>query len=78
MRILDLTVELLIARTSMGDYWAEGFRDAGNALASMPLPTTDFRSANRHLQNAICYCQKEEFGAAAFELRALRGQLQRL
>jgi hypothetical protein len=78
MRVLELTVQLLIMRTSLGDHWAEGLREAANLLAAMPLPTEEFVSANKHLQNARSYSQQREFGAAAFELRALRGQLQRL
>jgi hypothetical protein len=78
MRVLELTVQLLIARTSMGDYWAEGLKDAGNLLAALPIATAVFANANRHLQNAVGYCQQDEFGAATFELRALRGHLQRL
>jgi hypothetical protein len=78
MRLLEITVQLLIARTSMGDYWPEGFRDAGDLLAALPLPTAAFASATRHLQNATAYSQQGEFGAATFELRALRGQLGRL
>jgi hypothetical protein len=78
MRVLDLTIDLLIARTSLRDYWAEGFEDAGRLLASTGLPTAEFAHANRCLQNAADYSQEEEFGAAAFELRALRSQLQRL
>jgi hypothetical protein len=78
MRILELTVQLLIARTSVGDYWAEGLKDTGNLLAALPIPTAVFAVANRNLQNAVGYCQQAEYGAATFELRALRGQLQRL
>jgi hypothetical protein len=78
MRVLELTVQLLIARTSMGDYWAEGLRDVAKLLAALPIPTAEFASATRHLQNAVSYCQENEFGAATFELRALRGYLQRL
>jgi hypothetical protein len=78
MRLLELTVQLLIARVSMGDYWADGLEDARNLLAALPIPTPEFAKANRHLQNAIGYCIQVEFGAATFELRALRGHLQRL
>jgi hypothetical protein len=78
LRVLDLTVELLIARTVMGNVWADGFRDAGYLLASAPLAVADFAAASRHLENAIDYCRETEFGAAAFELRALRGTLQRI
>ena len=62
IRVLELTVQLLIVRTSCDDYWAEGFHDAAKVLAAMPLSTVDFTSANLHLQNALGYCQQEEFG----------------
>jgi hypothetical protein len=78
LRVLDLTVDLLIARTSMGDCWSAGFRDAEHYLEALPLPSPDFARARRHLQNAATYCEKIEFGAAAFELRSLRGQLHQL
>ena len=78
VRVLDLTVDLLIARTSMGDFWSAGFQDAEQYLGALPLPSPDFAKARRHLQNAAAYCEQIEFGAAAFELRSLRGQLQRL
>jgi hypothetical protein len=78
LRVLDLTVELLIARTGLDDCWSEGFLDAGRMLATVLFPANDFASAHRHLQNAIDYSQQREFGAAEFELRALRGHLHRL
>jgi hypothetical protein len=78
LRVLELTVQLLIARTSMGDYWSVGLQEARRILAAVPLPTAEFASASQHLKNAVKYCQEEEFGAATFELRALRGQLHRL
>ena len=78
LRVLDLTVELLIARTSMGDYWGEGFRDARVLLERVFFPTADANKANHRLRNAVAYCGKQEFGGAAFELRALRGLLQRM
>ena len=78
LRVLDLTVDLLIARASMGDYWQAGFQDADQYLEALPLPSPDFAKARHHLQNAAAYCEQIEYGAAAFELRSLRGQLQRL
>jgi len=78
MRVLDLTVDLLIARTSLRDHWAQGFQDAAKLLAAMPMPTAQFVHASRCLQNAADYSEQQEFGAAAFELRALRSQLQRM
>jgi hypothetical protein len=78
LRVLDLTVDLLIARASMGEHWAAGFQEAEQYLAGLPLPSSEFARARRHLQNAAAYCEQIEFGAATFELRSLRGQLQRL
>ena len=76
--VLELTLQLLIIRTTMSDYWPEGLRDVGKLLAALPLQTTEFTAATSHLLNAVDYCQRNEFGAATFELRRLRGQLQRL
>jgi hypothetical protein len=73
MRVLELTVELLIARTAIGDRWLQGFHDVQELLARAPFSLADIAFANRHLQNAHSYCLREEYGAAAFELRALRG-----
>ncbi len=78
LRIFDLTVELLIARVTIGQYWVAGFNDAAALLASLPLTISDFATANRHLQNAAAYCKQKEGGAATFELRSLRGFSQRL
>jgi hypothetical protein len=78
MRVLELTVQLLIARLIMEDFWADGFKEAGDLVAAVPMPTFVYAKANRHLHNAHEYCQQQEYGAATFELRALRGQLHRL
>jgi hypothetical protein len=75
VRVLELSVELLLARTKISDFWIAGFHDAARLLESVPLPTADFRTAKRHLSNAMAYCRQNEFGAAAFELRTLRGAL---
>ena len=34
MRVLELYVQLLIARTGMGDYWPEGLQDVANLVAA--------------------------------------------
>jgi hypothetical protein len=78
LRVLEYTVQLLIARVNTSDFWADGFKDVKDLLAAVPIPTVTFAKTNRHLQNGLTYCQQEEFGAAAFELRTLRGHLQRL
>jgi hypothetical protein len=78
LRVLEYTVQLLVVRTSISDYWPEGFRDVAARLAALPLPTDEFALANCHLQNAAHYCKQGEFGAATFEIRALRGILQRI
>jgi hypothetical protein len=78
LRVLEYTVQLLVVRTSIGDFWPQGFRDVEDRLAALPLPTDEFALANCHLQNAANYCRQSEYGAATFEVRALRGILQRL
>jgi hypothetical protein len=78
MRVLELTVQLLITRTNAGDYWAEGISDVQRLLEAVPMPYADRREASGHLQNAVSDCQKEEFDAATFELRALRECVYRL
>jgi hypothetical protein len=77
LRVLELSVRLLIARIKMGEFWAEGFSDVTQFLEAVPLVTPDFDAAKRHLQNAFDYCELNEFGAATFELRIVRGILQR-
>ena len=76
--MLDLTLNLLIARTCIGEYWSEGLQDVANLLASLPLQTAEFVTVNQLLQNALHYCNQNEFGTATFELRSLRGHLQHL
>jgi hypothetical protein len=78
LRVLKLSVAILIARTKIRDFWAEGFEDAATLLDAVPLATSRFDSAKSHLANANVYCRQIEFGAATFELRALRGRLQSL
>jgi hypothetical protein len=78
LRVLELSVHLLIARTKSGDFWVDGFRDTAKLFETIPLTTSEFDSARRHLQNACAYSRAREFGAATFELRIVRGILQRL
>jgi hypothetical protein len=78
LRVLDLSVHLLLARTKSGDFWAEGFEETAKLLETVPLTTSEFDMAGVHLHNARAYCLRREFGAAAFELRIVRGILQRL
>jgi hypothetical protein len=77
-RVLELTIGYLIARTVTGEIWFEGFADVDVFLEAAPLATVEFRSAKSHLQNALDYCRLQEFGAAAFELRVIRGILHKL
>ncbi|MGD9637301.1 MAG: hypothetical protein AB7G28_18880 [Pirellulales bacterium] len=77
-RALELSVGLLIVRTELGEVWTEGFAEATRFLEAMPLATAEFRSAQSHLQNAREYCDLREFGAATFELRVVRGILEKL
>lgn len=76
IRVLELSIELLIARTKINEFWPMGFHDAARLLQAVPLTTPTYSDAKRHLLNAVAYCRIREFGAAAFELRALRGAVQ--
>jgi hypothetical protein len=78
LRVLELSVHLLIARTKSGDFWADGFEETAKLLETVPLTTSEFDRTCVHLQNARVYSIRGEFGAAAFELRIVRGILQRL
>jgi hypothetical protein len=76
-RLTELCVEVLIGQTKIGRIWLEGYAETMRFLESVPLPTEEFAVAKLRLSNALDYCRRREFGAAAFELRALRGGLQR-
>ena len=78
VRVLELSVGLLIARTKLGEFWKEGFHDVAQFLEAVPLATSEFIAATRHLQNAFDYSELTELGAATFELRFVRGIVQRL
>jgi hypothetical protein len=78
IRVLETYVQLLIVRTSLGDYWPDGLHDVRKLLTALPLRMNQFSTMSRHLHNAADYCRQKEFGAASFELRTLRGHLQRL
>jgi hypothetical protein len=78
LRALELSVGRLIARTKIGEFAADGFNDVARFLEAAPLAYSDFNSANRHLQNAFVYSRLKESGAAAFELRIVRGILGRI
>ena len=73
--LMEQTVDLLIVKAKSGELWPELYERALRVLESLPLPTGNFSLAARRLQNALRYTAEQEFGAAAFELRMLRGQL---
>ena len=77
-RLIELCVEVLIRQTKIGKFWVEGYEEATNFLETLPLASNEFNLAKLRLESALDYCQRSEFGAAAFELRALRGLLQKL
>jgi hypothetical protein len=78
LRAVELYVELLITRFKTGDYWPQGIADVATFLATMPFPTGEYYSMSQHLENAEDYGRQNEFGAATFELRILRGHLQKI
>jgi len=77
-RLLELSVGLLIARAEAGETWTEGFDYVEEFLETLPLATAEYRLAKSHLQNALDYCRVLEFGGATFELRVVRGMLQKI
>lgn len=78
IRVLELTVQLLIARACLGECWKAGILDTVALLAAMPFTTAEYTSARQHLKNGEQYCLESEFGAAAFEFRSLRGKIAQL
>lgn len=78
VRQAELCIETLIERTKGGDFWSPGFGELQELLGALPLPTGAFLTTTAHLNNAWNYCRRQEYGAAAFELRIVRGAVQRL
>jgi hypothetical protein len=78
MRLMELCVEVLIGQTKIFKLWEEGYQETARFLQTLPLTTSEFDLARLRLENALRYCRRREFGAAAFELRALRSRVQRL
>jgi hypothetical protein len=78
IRKTEQSLHRLIERTKSGVVCEQGFVEVSRLLEALPLPTADFDLANRRLQNALDYARSGEFGAAAFELRMVRGFVQRL
>jgi hypothetical protein len=77
LRVIEVCVELLIDQAKIGELWTEGYREAARRLATLPLATDDYKLTKQHIDNALRYCRCNEFAAAAFELRIVRGRLQR-
>ena len=78
LRLIELCVELLIGQTKIGELWSEGYDEAIRHLETLPLATDEFNATRQHMDNALSYCHCSEFAAAAFELRMVRGRLQRI
>lgn len=78
LRLIELCVEVLIRQTKIGKFWVEGYKETTSVLETLPIASDEFDLARLRLKNALDYCQQGEFGAAAFELRLLRGRLQSL
>lgn len=78
LRTVERSLALLIAHTKLGEFCTKGFREVRRFLETVPLATPEFIAATRHLRNAYDYADLNEFGAAAFELRIVRGILLRL
>lgn len=73
--LMDRTVDQLIEEAKREELWPELYERGQRVLEGLPLPTGGHQRARGRLCNALSYSRSGEFGAAAFELRMLRGQL---
>jgi hypothetical protein len=71
-------IQLLIEQAKLRNCWEPGYEEMARLIEALPLPTAEFELAKRHLENALEYSRNGEFGAASFELRMVRGCVQRL
>lgn len=78
LRLLERRVGHLISHIQDGEFREDVFSEVTHLLEVILLPAHDFTLARQHLQNSSYYCQLGEFGASAFELRIVRGILQRI
>ena len=73
--LMNQLIHLLIEQATARQTWPQVYRRALRVLDTVPMGTADYDLAVRRLSNALTYSSREEFGAATFELRMLRGQL---
>jgi hypothetical protein len=78
IRVTELSIQVLIEQSRLRKFCRPGYDETARLIEALPLATSAFAFANRHLQNAVEYSLCAEFGAAAFELRLVRGCIQRL
>jgi hypothetical protein len=71
---LELAATLLRSH-GLGGLKRRSFCGMAERLAALPLATVEYAVISQRLKNALVYCQQEERGAAAFELRLLIGHL---
>ncbi|MBV9125169.1 MAG: hypothetical protein JO112_17575 [Planctomycetes bacterium] len=71
-------IELLLQEISRGCIVADRWETVFQALQALPWPKAEFGLALNRLTNARTYLEKGETGAADFELRLLRGLVQRM
>lgn len=73
--VMDRVVDLLLQTAKARIHWPEFYAKAVGVLASLALATDEYDLAFARLLNAKRYASRDEFGAATFELRQLRGML---
>lgn len=73
--LMDRVVDLMVQKTLAREFWPELYDRGRRVLEGLPLATDEFGLALQRLQNALEYSSHEDFGAAAYELRLVRGQL---
>ena len=74
-QLMNREIELLIANVNSCERCREAFSRAKRILETLPISTSEFALAAQRLRNALAYMSASEQGAAAYELRLLRGQL---
>jgi hypothetical protein len=77
-RWIEAAIGSLIEETKTEKACMDSYAIAAMLLESVPLPTDEFLLAKLRLMNARIYARNHEFGAASFELRQLRRQIESL
>lgn len=73
--LMDRLIDLLIQKAKAGLHWPDIYERAASILGLLGLSARQGLLAGKRLRNAQRYADRQDFGAAAFELRLVRTQL---